>query len=93
MIFLKDNVLLERDITPDDIKPRLLGHWGTCPGLSLVYAHINRLIVKHNVDMLYVVGPGTCHPVPPAPPHFSAADNRVLTLSVFFFSLEEKACE
>ncbi|EJD06948.1 phosphoketolase [Fomitiporia mediterranea MF3/22] len=58
MIFLKDNVLVERKITFDDIKPRLLGHWGTCPGLSLIYAHLNRLITKHDVDMLYVVGPG-----------------------------------
>ncbi|KAI0035422.1 XFP N-terminal domain-containing protein [Vararia minispora EC-137] len=58
MIFLKDNVLLERQITPEDIKNRLLGHWGTCPGLVLVYAHLNRLIRKHDLDMLYVVGPG-----------------------------------
>ncbi len=58
MIFLKDNALVEREITSDDIKPRLLGHWGTCPGLSLVYAHINRLICKNNIDALYVVGPG-----------------------------------
>ncbi|TBU24036.1 phosphoketolase [Dichomitus squalens] len=58
MIFLKDNALVERDITPDDIKPRLLGHWGTCPGLTLVYAHLNRLIAKTGIDALYVVGPG-----------------------------------
>lgn len=58
MIFLKENVLIERKISADDIKPRLLGHWGTCPGLSLVYAHANRLITKHNIEMLYVVGPG-----------------------------------
>jgi len=44
MIFLKDNVLLERGLRPEDIKPRLLGHWGTCPGLTLVYAHLNLLI-------------------------------------------------
>ncbi|KAI9726623.1 MAG: hypothetical protein M1828_000990 [Chrysothrix sp. TS-e1954] len=58
MIFLKDNVLLERDLTFDDIKPRLLGHWGTCPGLVLVYSHVNYLVRKHNVKMIYVVGPG-----------------------------------
>lgn len=58
MIFLKENVLLERPITPDDIKPRLLGHWGTCPGLVLVYAHMNRIIRNTNIDALYVVGPG-----------------------------------
>ncbi|KAF2278006.1 D-xylulose 5-phosphate/D-fructose 6-phosphate phosphoketolase [Westerdykella ornata] len=58
MIFLKDNVLLDRDLTFDDIKPRLLGHWGTCPGLILVYAHLNYLIHKHDLNMIYVVGPG-----------------------------------
>jgi xylulose-5-phosphate/fructose-6-phosphate phosphoketolase len=58
MIFLQDNVLLEKKLSFDDIKPRLLGHWGTCPGLTLVYSHLNRLIVEQNLDMLYVVGPG-----------------------------------
>ncbi|CRG85902.1 hypothetical protein PISL3812_02905 [Talaromyces islandicus] len=58
MIFLQDNVYLKRDLQPDDIKPRLLGHWGTCPGLVLVYSHLNYLISKYDYDMLYVVGPG-----------------------------------
>ncbi|KAI1797383.1 phosphoketolase [Ganoderma leucocontextum] len=58
MIFLNNNALVDRDITPDDIKPRLLGHWGTCPGLSLIYAHLNRLISKTGIDALYVIGPG-----------------------------------
>ena len=58
MIFLRDNALVDRDITSNDIKPRLLGHWGTCPGLILVYAHINRLVCKRGIDALYVVGPG-----------------------------------
>lgn len=58
MIFLKDDILVERDITADDIKPRLLGHWGTCPGLSMIYAHLNRIIRKTDQDALYVVGPG-----------------------------------
>lgn len=56
MIFLSGNVLVERDLTFDDIKPRLLGHWGTCPGLTLVYAHLNYLVRKNDVDMIYVVG-------------------------------------
>lgn len=59
MIFLKDNALLEKKLTPDDIKNRLLGHWGTCPGLVLVYAHLNRIIRKTGIDVLYVVGPGS----------------------------------
>ncbi|TFK40130.1 phosphoketolase [Crucibulum laeve] len=58
MIFLNDNVLVEKDITFDNIKPRLLGHWGTCPGLVMVYAHLNRIIRKTGLDALYVVGPG-----------------------------------
>ncbi|THH15649.1 hypothetical protein EW146_g4848 [Bondarzewia mesenterica] len=58
MIFLKGNTLIERRLVPEDIKNRLLGHWGTCPGLVLVYAHLNRLIRKTDCDALYVVGPG-----------------------------------
>lgn len=58
MIFLNDNVLLEKQLTFDHIKPRLLGHWGTCPGLVLVYAHLNRIIRKTDADVLFVVGPG-----------------------------------
>ncbi|KAH7329531.1 XFP N-terminal domain-containing protein [Stachybotrys elegans] len=58
MIFLKDNVLITRDLKLQDVKPRLLGHWGTCPGLILVWAHLNLLIRDHDLDMIYVVGPG-----------------------------------
>ena len=58
MIFLQDNVLLERDLTFDDIKSRLLGHWGTCPGLTLVYSHLNLLATQKDQEFIYVVGPG-----------------------------------
>ncbi len=64
MIFLNDDVLVEKPITHDNIKPRLLGHWGTCPGLIMVYAHLNRIIRKTGLEALYVVGPGTG--IPPA---------------------------
>lgn len=57
-IFLKDNFLLERPLSFDDIKPRLLGHWGTAPGINLLYAHLNALVQKHDIDMLFVLGPG-----------------------------------
>jgi len=67
MIFLRDNVLLEDDVTHDHIKPRLLGHWGTCPALILIYAHINRLICNTDQDMLYVVGPGKHDRISPLP--------------------------
>ncbi|KAJ0309396.1 hypothetical protein Brms1b_009121 [Colletotrichum noveboracense] len=58
MIFLRDNVLLKSQLKPDHIKPRLLGHWGTCPGLILVWSHLNLLIRNHDMDMIYVIGPG-----------------------------------
>ncbi|MFA5889293.1 MAG: phosphoketolase family protein [Candidatus Paceibacterota bacterium] len=57
-IFLKDNFLLERPLSFDDIKPRLLGHWGTAPGINLLYAHLNALVKEHDLDMLFVLGPG-----------------------------------
>lgn len=58
MIFLRDNVLVERDLQHQDVKPRLLGHWGTCPGLVLIWSHLNLLIRNHDLDMIFVIGPG-----------------------------------
>ncbi len=57
-IYLQDNPLLERPLTLVDIKPRLLGHWGTTPGLNLLYVHLNRLIKENDLNMIYVMGPG-----------------------------------
>ncbi|WP_446742407.1 phosphoketolase family protein [Silvibacterium acidisoli] len=57
-IYLKDNPLLERPLTIDDIKPRLLGHWGTTPGLNFIYVHLNRLICETQAKFMYVIGPG-----------------------------------
>jgi phosphoketolase len=57
-IYLFDNPLLKVPLTKDHIKPRLLGHWGTTPGLNLIYAHLNRLIKKRDLDMIYITGPG-----------------------------------
>jgi xylulose-5-phosphate/fructose-6-phosphate phosphoketolase len=57
-IYLQDNPLLRRPLVAEDIKPRLLGHWGTSPGLSLVYIQANRLIKHHGADMIYLAGPG-----------------------------------
>ena len=57
-IYLQDNPLLREPLRPEHIKPRLLGHWGTSPGLSLVYAHLNRLIRRTDAEVLYVAGPG-----------------------------------
>ncbi|CAB4487870.1 phosphoketolase [Rhizophagus irregularis] len=58
MIFLQKNTLLERPLSKDDVKERLLGHWGTCPGINLIYAHCNHLIRKHSIPMFLVTGPG-----------------------------------
>lgn len=57
-IYLYDNPLLREPLSLNHIKPRLLGHWGTCPGLNLVYVHMNRAIKKFNLDMMYIIGPG-----------------------------------
>lgn len=57
-IYLMDNPLLRQPLKPEHIKPRLLGHWGTTPGLNFVYAHLNRIIRARDLDVLYVCGPG-----------------------------------
>ena len=57
-IYLLDNPLLKVPLTRAHIKPRLLGHWGTTPGLNLLYVHLNRVIREHNLEMLYIAGPG-----------------------------------
>src|SRR5687768_2452228 len=57
-IYLYDNPLLRRPLKLSDIKPRLLGHWGTTPGLNFVYVHLNRIINQHDLNIIYVIGPG-----------------------------------
>ena len=57
-IYLYDNPLLKAPLTKEHIKPRLLGHWGTTPGLNFIYAHLNRLIRKNDLDMVFIAGPG-----------------------------------
>ncbi len=57
-IYLRGNALLREKLTIEHIKPRLLGHWGTTPGLNFIYAHLNRVIRARELDMIYVCGPG-----------------------------------
>ncbi len=57
-IYLLDNPLLREPLRPEHVKPRLLGHWGTTPGLNLIYAHMNRVIRSWDLDAIYVIGPG-----------------------------------
>jgi xylulose-5-phosphate/fructose-6-phosphate phosphoketolase len=58
MIYLRENPLLTEPLTPENIKGRLLGHWGSSPGLSFIYVHLNRLIKKYELDMIFLAGPG-----------------------------------
>ena len=57
-IYLLDNPLLKQPLTLEHIKPRLLGHWGTTPGLNFIYVHLNRIIKALDLDMIYIAGPG-----------------------------------
>ena len=57
-IYLLDNPLLREPLRLEHVKPRLMGHWGTTPGLNFVYAHMNRVIKRDDLDAIYVTGPG-----------------------------------
>jgi xylulose-5-phosphate/fructose-6-phosphate phosphoketolase len=57
-IYLLDNPLLREPLAPEHVKPRLLGHWGTTPGLNFIYAHMNRVIRRDDLDAIYIAGPG-----------------------------------
>ncbi len=57
-IYLQENPLLKTPLSFSDVKPRLLGHWGTTPGLNFIYVHLNRVIKKYDLNMLYIIGPG-----------------------------------
>ena len=57
-LYLRDNPLLRRPLEPGDVKRKIVGHWGTCPGQNFIYAHLSALIRRHDLDMIYVCGPG-----------------------------------
>src|SRR3954449_3616896 len=57
-IYLRDNPLLKDALKLEHVKPRLLGHWGTVPGQNLIYVHLNRVINKHDLNVIYISGPG-----------------------------------
>ena len=57
-IYLQDNALLKQKLKLEHIKPRLLGHWGTTPGLNFIYVHLNRIIKQYNLNMMFIIGPG-----------------------------------
>ena len=57
-IYLYDNPLLKEPLRLEHVKPRLLGHWGTTPGLNFIYVHLNRVIKQYDLNMIYITGPG-----------------------------------
>jgi len=57
-IYLLDNPLLKEPLKREHVKPRLVGHWGATPGLNFIYVHLNRILQNHDLDMIYIVGPG-----------------------------------
>src|SRR3954449_9898682 len=57
-IYLLDNPLLRKSLAAEHVKPRLLGHWGTTPGLNLIYVHLNRAIRQRELNAIYITGPG-----------------------------------
>src|SRR5262245_32039340 len=56
--YLYDNPLLKQPLRKENVKPRLVGHWGTTPGLNFIYVHLNRVIKERDLDMIYIIGPG-----------------------------------
>ena len=57
-LYLQDNPLLRHPLCPADVKPTPVGHWGTVPGQNFIYTHLNRVITKYDLNMIYVCGPG-----------------------------------
>jgi xylulose-5-phosphate/fructose-6-phosphate phosphoketolase len=79
MIYLQDNPLLREPLQPEHIKNRLLGHWGTSPGLSFIYTHLNRIINKFNLNAIYLAGPGHGAPGVLAPVYLEGSYTEIYT--------------
>src|SRR5262252_3685044 len=77
MIYLQDNPLLRQPLQPEHIKNRLLGHWGASPALSFIYTHLNRLIKNHDLDMIFMAGPGHGAPGVLAPVYLEGAYSEI----------------
>lgn len=73
MIYLRDNPLLREPLKPEHIKERLLGHWGSSPGLSFIYVHVNRVIAQHDLNAIFIAGPGHGAPGVLAPVYLEGA--------------------
>src|SRR6201998_2779364 len=79
MIYLQDNPLLKKPLHQDHIKNRLLGHWGSSPGLAFTYIHLNRLIKKYDLDMIFLAGPGHGAPGVLAPVYLEGSYSEIYT--------------
>jgi xylulose-5-phosphate/fructose-6-phosphate phosphoketolase len=79
MIYLQDNPLLHEPLAPEHIKNRLLGHWGTSPGLSFIYTHVNRVINKFDLNAIYLAGPGHGAPGVLAPVYLEGSYSEIYT--------------
>ena len=79
MIYLQDNPLLREPLKPEHIKNRLLGHWGTSPGLSFIYTHLNRVINKFDLNAIYLAGPGHGAPGVLAPVYLEGSYSEIYT--------------
>jgi xylulose-5-phosphate/fructose-6-phosphate phosphoketolase len=79
MIYLQENPLLREPLKPDHIKNRMLGHWGASPALSFVYTHLNRVIKQHDLDMIYMAGPGHGAPGVLGPVYLEGSYSEVYT--------------
>jgi len=77
MIYLRDNPLLHEPLRPDQIKKRLLGHWGSSPGLSFIYTHLNRVIREYDLDVIFLAGPGHGAPGVLAPVYLEGSYSEV----------------
>src|SRR5580692_9685444 len=77
MIYLQENPLLREPLKRDHIKNRLLGHWGSSPGLSFTYIHLNRLIKKYDLDAIFLAGPGHGAPGVLAPVYLEGAYSEI----------------
>src|SRR5438128_10429406 len=77
MIYLQANPLLKEALKPEHIKNRLLGHWGSSPGLAFMYIHLNRLIKKFDLDMIFMAGPGHGRPGGLGPGELQGTDTQI----------------
>src|SRR5262250_1269601 len=77
MLYLQENALLREPLRPEHIKNRLLGHWGSSPGLSFIYIHLNRIIQNYGLNMIYLAGPGHGAPGVLAPVYLEGSYSEV----------------